>query len=214
MLQEQFFTALHQQFLLPVLRMHDTQRCLNFCYILHQHGFEILEITLTTPDALTLIETLSKAGHTVGAGTVLTLQQAYQAVTAGAQFLVSPGLSLEIARFAQSAQIPYLPGVYTASEVLQALELGCTRLKFFPARPVGPEYLKHLAAPFPEVKWLPTGGILLDEIPAWLDLPLLAIGQGSQFVSATALQQQDWSHISAELVQIRQRLRHWQGTFV
>lgn len=207
---DSFFSELHQQLVLPILRMQDPQLCLSFCRVLQQEGFGLLEITLTTPGALKLIQTLAAEGHGVGAGTVLNLNQAQQALAAGARFLVSPALNPEIAQLSQVAAIPYLPGVYTASEVVQALELGLTQLKFFPARPVGPEYLRHLAGPFPQVQWLPTGGIALDEIPDWLSLPVLAIGQGSRLISTTALQDRDWQAVAAELRQIRQRLWTWQ----
>ena len=204
------FSALKQQFLLPILRMSDPQLCLEFCRILSQEGLGILEITLTTPDALSLLHTLSTEGILIGAGTVLTRPQAEAALDAGAVFLVSPGLNPEIAALAHERSVAYLPGVYTASEVMQALALGLTRLKFFPAKPAGPEYLKHLSGPFPEVQWLPTGGLELSEIPLWLKLPLAGIGQGSRLVSAQALHRRDWERVRQELKAIQTQRNHWQ----
>ena len=206
---ENLFTALKQQLLLPILRMSDPQLCLEFCRVLSQEGLGILEITLTTPDALSLLRTLSAEGLRIGAGTVLTAQAAAAALDAGALFLVSPGLKPEIAALAHERNIAYLPGVYTASEVMQALALGLTRLKFFPAKPAGPEYLKHLSGPFPEIEWLPTGGIEWAEIPQWLDLPLAGIGQGSRLVSAQALHTGNWEHIRQELRERVTQCNHW-----
>lgn len=204
-----FETALHHQFVLPILRLDNPQTCLQLARCLVQTGFELLEITLTTPDALNLIASLAQEGICIGAGTVIHPREAEQALASGAQFLVSPGLSLEIAEQAQQAQVPYFPGVYTPTEVMLALNHGLTRLKLFPASTGGLDYLKHLQGPFPQVQWLPTGGLHFGELQAWKQAGVFAVGQGTRLVSSQALARQDWAAIQAELRAIRAEIQSW-----
>lgn len=201
-----FYEVLRTQFLLPILRLDDADACFKLAECLSQTGFPLLEITLTTPDALALIRRLNIAGVTCGAGTVLTAAQATAAIDAGSRFLVSPGLSAKIADIAAAAAVPYIGGVQTATEVMQALELGLSCLKLFPASSGGIEHLKALKGPFPQVSWLPTGGIEFAELPAWRAAGALAVGQGTRLVSASALARGDWDAIRAELTQIKQHL--------
>ena len=204
-----FELRLKQQFVLPILRLEDPQTCLHLSRSLVQAGFEILEITLTTPNALSLITTLANEGICIGAGTVLNKIEAEKALASGAQFLVSPGLSLEIADLAEKAQLPYFPGVYTPSEIMTALNHGLTRLKLFPASSGGLDYLKHLQGPFPEVQWLPTGGLHFAELQAWKRDGVLAVGQGTRLISPEALARQDWESIQQELRSLRAEIQTW-----
>lgn len=202
-----FLAALEQQRILPILRLEQASRCLKLAQTLFECGFKVLEITLDTPEAPRLIRQLNTMGAITGAGTLKHLEDADRALAAGAQFLVSPGLSLDIARRAQRAQTPYFPGVWTPTEVLLALSHGIQTLKLFPASVGGPEHLKHLRGPFPEVQWLPTGGIGLNEVPAYLQAGALAVGQGTRLVSAAALQAENWAQIAAELQDIQSYLQ-------
>ncbi|MBF2054363.1 MAG: bifunctional 4-hydroxy-2-oxoglutarate aldolase/2-dehydro-3-deoxy-phosphogluconate aldolase [Candidatus Sericytochromatia bacterium] len=206
MVSDDFLKALGQQQILPILRLDNARRCLKLAQTLFECGFKVLEITLDTPEAPRLIRQLNAMGAITGAGTLKHLADADRALAAGAQFLVSPGLSLEIARRAQHAQTPYFPGVWTPTEVLLALSHGIQTLKLFPASIGGPAHLKHLRGPFPEIQWLPTGGIGLNEVPAYLQAGALAVGQGTRLVSAAALQAEDWGQIQAELQGIHTHL--------
>jgi 2-dehydro-3-deoxyphosphogluconate aldolase/(4S)-4-hydroxy-2-oxoglutarate aldolase len=208
-LMKHFETALHRQFVLPILRLDDPQTCLHLARCLVKAGFEILEITLTTPEALKLIANLAQEGICIGAGTVLSKIEAERALASGAQFLVSPGLSLEIAQVANKAQLPYFPGVYTPSEVMTALNHGLTRLKLFPASTGGLDYLKHLQGPFPQVQWLPTGGLHFADLKAWQRAGVLAVGQGTRLISPAALARQDWASIEQELRSLQAEIQSW-----
>ena len=201
--------ALEQQVILPIIRLAEKQRCLTLCELIHQSGFECIEITLTSPHALELISRLAEQGVTVGAGTVLTLADAKAAVQAGAQYLISPGLNAEIVGFALKNSLPYIPGVFTPSEVMQALALGLTHLKLFPAEPLGTAHLKHFSGPFPQVKWFPTGGITFERIPDYLAAGAFAVGQGTRLVSAQALADEDWGTIQGELASIHAQTQLW-----
>jgi 2-dehydro-3-deoxyphosphogluconate aldolase / (4S)-4-hydroxy-2-oxoglutarate aldolase len=135
-------------------------------------GLPVLEVTLRTPVALDAIRQMSKVpGAIAGAGTVLNEAQLAQAIEAGAQFIVSPGLTNPLALAARDTQVPFLPGIATAADIMRGLDLGLDRFKFFPAEASGGiAALKALSGPFGDVRFCPTGGITLDNAPAWLAL--------------------------------------------
>ena len=133
-------------------------------------GLPVIEVTLRTPGALDAIRAMAGVdGAVVGAGTVLNEAHLAQAIEAGAQFIVSPGLTNPLALAARDTAIPFLPGVATASELMRGLDLGLDRFKFFPAEAAGGlPALKALAAPFGNVRFCPTGGITEQSAPEWL----------------------------------------------
>jgi 2-dehydro-3-deoxyphosphogluconate aldolase/(4S)-4-hydroxy-2-oxoglutarate aldolase len=145
-------------------------------------------VTLRTPAALDAISAMkSVRGAIVGAGTVLNPQLLDQAISAGAEFAVSPGLTHSLARAAADAPIPLLPGVATASDVMRALDHGFTRLKFFPAMAAGGILaLRGLSSVFGAVRFCPTGGISPDNAPEWLALPSVTCVGGTWLVPAGA----------------------------
>jgi 2-dehydro-3-deoxyphosphogluconate aldolase/(4S)-4-hydroxy-2-oxoglutarate aldolase len=149
-------------------------------------GLSVIEVTLRTPDALDAIRAMAGvAGAVVGAGTVLNEARLAQAIDAGAQFIVSPGLTNPMALAARDTAIPFLPGVATASDIMRGLDLGLERFKFFPAEAAGGlPALKALAAPFGNVRFCPTGGIRESSAPQWLAHPSVLCVGGSWIVPA------------------------------
>lgn len=149
-------------------------------------GLPVLEVTLRTPQALDCIRAMSKVpGAIVGAGTVLNPAQLDQAVEAGSQFIVAPGLTDGLTRAAIASGIAYLPGVATAADIMRGLDHGLSRFKFFPAETSGGlPALKALAGPFGEVRFCPTGGITVDNAPNWLAHPAVTCVGGSWIVPA------------------------------
>jgi 2-dehydro-3-deoxyphosphogluconate aldolase/(4S)-4-hydroxy-2-oxoglutarate aldolase len=142
-------------------------------------GLPVLEITLRTPGALDAIRQMSAVpGAIVGAGTVLNEVQLAQAIDAGGQFIVSPGLTNPLALAARDTGIAYLPGVATAADIMRGLDLGLDRFKFFPAEAAGGiAALKALSAPFFNARFCPTGGIRVDNAAEWLALDaVLCVG--------------------------------------
>ncbi len=140
-------------------------------------GIQLVEVTLTTRDALTAIETLRQdapEGALVGAGTVLTTRQAHDAVEAGAQFLVTPALTDAVV----GAEVPVLAGAYTATEAYAAMAAGAAAVKLFPASAGGPAYLKALRDPFPSIPFVPVGGVTLDQVAPYLIAGAVALGVG------------------------------------
>ena len=142
-------------------------------------GLRVLEVTLRTPQALDAIRAMAKVpGAIVGAGTVLNERQLEEAVDAGSQFIVSPGLTEPLARAVIKSGVAYLPGVATSGDIMRGLDLGLDRFKFFPAEASGGiAALKAQSAPFGQVRFCPTGGIRPDNAYDWLALPsVLCVG--------------------------------------
>jgi len=149
----------------------------------------VLEVTLRTPLALEAIRQMARVdGAIVGAGTVLNEVQLAQAIDAGSRFIVSPGLTNPLALAARDTEIPFLPGIAIAADIMRGLDLGLDRFKFFPAEASGGiPALKALSAPFANVRFCPTGGIRPDTAPDWLALPSVLCVGGTWFVKpATA----------------------------
>ncbi len=133
-------------------------------------GLPVVEVTLRTPYALEVIRTLSRVeGLLVGAGTVVSLQQLDQALSAGAQFVVTPGLDADIVQMCQGKDVPIFPGAVTPTEIMQALNLGLPAVKFFPSNIYGGlPAIEALSGPFPTMKFMPTGGVSLENLATFL----------------------------------------------
>ena len=169
----------------PVVVIKELSETDKILTALKNNGINTAEITFRTACAAEAIAYACKnyPEMSVGAGTVINAKQCEAALAAGAQFIVSPGLSVAVANICRERGIPYYPGCVTPTEIMQALELGITTVKFFPANVYGGlKAMKALAAPFPQIKFIPTGGVdrsNIDEFLAWDKIA--AIG-GSFFV--------------------------------
>lgn len=164
---------------IPVLVIEDAATARPLAEALVRGGLKVLEVTLRTPAALDAIAEMKKVeGAIVGAGTVVSTQQFEQAIAAGSEFIVSPGLTEQLAEPIVNSQVPYLPGVATAGDIMRGYALGLRHFKFFPAETSGGlKALKALAAPFYEAKFCPTGGISEVTAPDWLAFdPVLCVG--------------------------------------
>ncbi|WP_018526096.1 bifunctional 4-hydroxy-2-oxoglutarate aldolase/2-dehydro-3-deoxy-phosphogluconate aldolase [Alkalispirochaeta alkalica] len=162
--------------------------------VLVEEGFPLVEITFRNEAARDNIAALVQdvPGAVVGAGTVLTREQALEACAAGARFLVSPGLAPEVGLVADQEGIPYIPGVFTPSEIQVALERRWRTLKFFPAEAGGgPGFIQALAPVYPGVSFIPTGGVGIGNLGAYLRLPSVVACGGSFLVPSRALRERD-----------------------
>src|SRR5690606_9983714 len=155
---------------IPVLVIDDADRASELAEALVAGGLRVLEVTLRTPAALKAIEAMRGVeGAIVGAGTVINPDQFRDAISAGAEFLVSPGLLEPLVRGALDRNVPVLPGIATASDIMRGLALGIDRFKFFPAVAAGRVgAVKPLAAPFAPCGFCPTGGLAAEAAPEWL----------------------------------------------
>ena len=156
---------------IPVVVIKDAKDTIPTLKALKDGGINCAEITFRTACAAQAISDGVKAfpDMNIGAGTVINLAQAKKAVEAGAKFIVSPGLSTDVAKYARKKNIAYYPGCVTPTEILQALDLGIDIVKFFPANVYGGlKALKALSAPFPQIKFIPTGGVDLTNLSEFL----------------------------------------------
>jgi 2-dehydro-3-deoxyphosphogluconate aldolase/(4S)-4-hydroxy-2-oxoglutarate aldolase len=164
---------------IPVLVIEDAATAQPLAEALVRGGLRVLEVTLRTEAALDAIREMKKVpGAIVGAGTAVSTQQFEQVMKAGAEFIVSPGLTDRLGDAIVTSGVPYLPGVATAGDIMRGYELGLRHFKFFPAETSGGlKALKALAAPFYEAKFCPTGGITPATAPDWLAFdPILCVG--------------------------------------
>lgn len=185
---------------IPVLTIEKVEHAVPLARALTAGGLRVLEVTLRTPAGLPAIEAMRKAvpDAVVGVGTITRAEDFVAAGNAGAQFGVSPGLTVEIANAAKTAAFPLLPGIMTPTELIAGLRWEFTTFKLFPAQQAGGvNMLKALAGPFPDVVFCPTGGITRATAPEFLSLPNVACIGGSWVAPADRVRAGDWSAIEA-----------------
>lgn len=184
---------------IPVLVIDDASQARPLAEALVAGGLTVLEVTLRTPAALEAIRRMNLVpGAIVGAGTVTNQQQLDEARQAGAEFIVSPGLTEPLGKAAIASGLPFLPGVTNPGDIMRGLDLGLTHFKFFPAMAAGGvPALKALSGPFFQCKFCPTGGITRETVPDWLALDeVLCVGgswivpKGASMEEVTALARQ------------------------
>jgi 2-dehydro-3-deoxyphosphogluconate aldolase / (4S)-4-hydroxy-2-oxoglutarate aldolase len=182
----------------PVVVLADADRAEGLADALVAGGLHVAEVTFRTAAAAESIRRMAKhPGLVVGAGTVVRAEQVDQAADAGARFVVSPGLSAAVVARARERGIDVLPGVVTPSEVIAALDLGISTLKFFPAAQYGGvATLKALASPFPGVRFIPTGGVSLADLVDYLSLPTVPAVGGSWMVRPDLVAAGDFAAIT------------------
>lgn len=169
---------------IPVLVVDEAAHAVTVAEALVAGGLPVLEVTLRTPAAVDVIRAMKQVpGAIVGAGTVLNPQELDHALNAGAEFIVSPGLTESLGRAAVASGVPFLPGTATASDVMRGFDLGLTHFKFFPAEASGGiAALKAITAPFGRARFCPTGGVTAASAPEWLALEAVLCVGGSWVV--------------------------------
>jgi 2-dehydro-3-deoxyphosphogluconate aldolase / (4S)-4-hydroxy-2-oxoglutarate aldolase len=168
-----------------ILRSEDAGRAEEVVVVLLENGIRSLELTLTTKGALKVMERLASsvpAGTDLGMGTVLTAEDVDRAVDAGARFVVSPSVVPAVIEAAARHGIASYPGAFTPTEIHAAWSGGASAVKLFPGGALGPDYLKAVRAPLPDVPLIPTGGVEVEAVGAWLAAGAIAVGLGSPLV--------------------------------
>ncbi|GAA2329676.1 bifunctional 4-hydroxy-2-oxoglutarate aldolase/2-dehydro-3-deoxy-phosphogluconate aldolase [Dactylosporangium salmoneum] len=177
-----FDTLLSGRPLVAILRGVPAPTAVALATAVWDSGLGVVEVPIQTPAAVECLRAVAAAGAErgalVGAGTVVTAEQVAVAAAAGAVFTVAPGLDAEVVAASRAAGLPHLPGVATPTEVHHALKAGCTWLKAFPAGSLGPGWIRELRGPFPDAKFVATGGIGADNARDYLDAGALALGVG------------------------------------
>jgi 2-dehydro-3-deoxyphosphogluconate aldolase/(4S)-4-hydroxy-2-oxoglutarate aldolase len=172
--------------IVSIIRGIQAYNVLAIAEALYEGGIRSMEITLNSPNALPVIENLvHKMGDKmlVGAGTVLQATNALDAINAGAKFILSPIVDNRVIQVTKQHGVVSIPGAFTATEIYQAFTCGADIIKIFPAS-IGPEYIKDLRGPFPQIPLMPTGGVHLNNIPGFLKAGAVAFGIGSALVKA------------------------------
>jgi 2-dehydro-3-deoxyphosphogluconate aldolase / (4S)-4-hydroxy-2-oxoglutarate aldolase len=198
MIMEDLDTILSRQPVIPVLSIPDASTAARLAETLVGAGLPVIEVTLRTPAALQAMTAMAKVpGAIVGAGTVLAAPQLEASARAGARFIVTPGLTPATVAAARAVGVPILPGVATASELMQGLDLGLARFKFFPAEASGGRpLLSALYGPFPDVRFCPTGGITPELAESYLALANVACVGATWVASRAAVEAQAWDDIA------------------
>jgi 2-dehydro-3-deoxyphosphogluconate aldolase / (4S)-4-hydroxy-2-oxoglutarate aldolase len=191
--------SLSQGRIVAVIRLEQYDQALHVAEALLEGGITAIEFTLTGAGALEAIsETRAALGDRmrIGVGTVLDSRAAESAIAAGAQFAVTPVVRPAVIDVCRARDVPVLCGALTPTEVLTAHEAGADMIKIFPARVVGPQYLRDLLAPLPGLQLVPTGGIDASNARAYLDAGAVAVGIGGRLVSPPAVASRDWNQIT------------------
>ncbi|GAA8647643.1 bifunctional 4-hydroxy-2-oxoglutarate aldolase/2-dehydro-3-deoxy-phosphogluconate aldolase [Helicobacter pylori] len=198
-MQDRIIEVLRISPIVPVVVIEDIKDAVPLAQSLIEGGIHIIEVTLRSSCALEAIELIAKnvPKMRVGAGTILNPTQLEQAQNRGAEFLISPGLTIKLLEYAKKKDMPLIPGVSSSSEVMQALELGYNALKFFPAEYCGGvKLLNAFNGPFKGVKFCPTGGISADNMHSYLNLENVLCVGGSWLTSKNLIQNKEWDKIT------------------
>ncbi|PUD50212.1 bifunctional 4-hydroxy-2-oxoglutarate aldolase/2-dehydro-3-deoxy-phosphogluconate aldolase [Helicobacter pylori] len=198
-MQDKTIEVLQISPIIPVVVIENIKDAVPLAQSLIEGGIPIIEVTLRSSCALEAIELIAKnvPKMRVGAGTILNLTQLEQAQNRGAEFLISPGLTIKLLEHAKKKDMPLIPGVSSSSEVMQALELGYNALKFFPAEYCGGvKLLNAFNGPFKGVKFCPTGGISADNMRSYLNLENVLCVGGSWLTPKDLIQNKEWDKIT------------------
>ncbi|MEL0345683.1 bifunctional 4-hydroxy-2-oxoglutarate aldolase/2-dehydro-3-deoxy-phosphogluconate aldolase [Streptococcus pneumoniae] len=179
---------LKENYIFAVIRGKDEQDAKEIARHAVLGGIRNIEITFSTPNAATVIKELQEefsddSSVVIGAGTVMNLNLAQEAIGAGASFLVSPHFDKKIQELAQETGVLYFPGCATATEIVTASQAGCSIIKLFPGGVLGPGFIKDIHGPVPEVNLMPSGGVSVDNVADWKKAGACAVGIGSALAS-------------------------------
>jgi 2-dehydro-3-deoxyphosphogluconate aldolase/(4S)-4-hydroxy-2-oxoglutarate aldolase len=174
--------------LVAVVRADSPERATKTAEACAAGGVAAIEISFTVPEAAEAIKFVAsklnaKGELLIGAGTVLDPETARVAILAGAEYIVSPSLNSETARLCNRYQIPYMPGAATLREIVEAMECGASIVKIFPGETLGPDFVKAVNAPLPQAPLMPTGGVSLDNVAAWMRAGCVAVGVGGHLTA-------------------------------
>jgi 2-dehydro-3-deoxyphosphogluconate aldolase/(4S)-4-hydroxy-2-oxoglutarate aldolase len=182
--------AIETMGVVAVIRLKDPGKLRAVVDALAEGGVRALEVTMTVPGAIELIRQLAPtlpAGFLLGAGTVTDVATATAVIDAGAKFVVGPVFRPDVIRACHDRDVPAMPGCFSPTEIFAAHECGADIVKVFPATSLGPQFLKDVRAPLPQVKLMPTGGVTLENAGDWIRAGAVAVGLGSALIDARAI---------------------------
>ena len=213
--KHQVIASLRESGLVAVIRTENPTDLVAVCRALSKGGVKFVEITMTVPDALEIVhgavQQLGGTGVMLGVGTVLDGETARAAILSGAKFVVSPGFNVEVVRICNTYGVVVMPGALTPTEVINAWKSGADVIKIFPGDIGGPEYIKALKEPLPQVELLPTKGVDFETAPAFIKAGAIAVGTGSALVSKALINNKDYAHITENAVRLTKIIRDARG---
>jgi 2-dehydro-3-deoxyphosphogluconate aldolase/(4S)-4-hydroxy-2-oxoglutarate aldolase len=214
MTKEEVWSLIEETGIIPAIRVPSAQDALFGAAAIYRGGIRIIELTMTVPGALGVIKELRRTHPelVIGAGTVLTVETAQACLDAGAEFITSPGLDLEIVEFAVKRNVVVIPGVLTPTEVMLSRKSGADLVKVFPCASVGgPSYIHALKAPFPDVRMVASGGVNQQTAGDFIRAGAFALGIREELIPAEAIEGRDldWiRELTQRFLAIVKRARH------
>jgi 2-dehydro-3-deoxyphosphogluconate aldolase/(4S)-4-hydroxy-2-oxoglutarate aldolase len=198
--KREIFNRMISEALIPVIRVSSAKEAIDVADAIKEGGVSFLEITMTVQGAIDVIKELTqkyKDEIIVGAGTILDPETGRAALLAGAQFIVSPTLNLDLIQLAHRYSAVVIPGAMTPTEILTAWNAGADMVKVFPAAQLGgPEYLKAIRGPLPQILLVPTGGVNLQNAGAFIKAGATALGVGGELVDKKAIKDKKFNVIT------------------
>ena len=185
--------------IVAIIRVQEAEKLKKIIEAIYKGGISAVEITMTVPNAIQLIEKMSEEvdkNIILGVGSVLNKSVAEDAIKAGAKYVVSPVLKKEIIETAHKFDVPAMPGCFTPTEIQTAYEYGADIIKVFPADVVGMAFFKAVLAPLPHLKLMPTGGVSLTNAGDWIKVGACAVGVGSALLDKKAIQEENYSKLT------------------
>ena len=201
--------------IVAIIRATSGDQLVNVARALYEGGIDVIEVTFTVPNVLEILAAVRKdLGQKIllGAGTVLDPETCRAALLAGAEFIVSPSLNLDVIKLCKRYGKLVMPGAFTPTEIVTAWEAGADIVKLFPADCVGPNYLKALRGPLPQVRILPTGGVDLKTLPDFFKAGACAVGLGGQLVEKAAVESGNMTRIRDLAAQYVALVKQTRGT--
>ena len=199
--------------LVAIVRTDSPEKALKIAKACYKGGVAAIEISFTTPGAADVIRELSSAFRPeeliIGAGTVLDPETARIAILAGAQYIISPSLNIETIKLCNRYQVPTMPGAMTMKEIIEAMEAGADIIKIFPGDMVGPDFIKAIKGPLPQVLLMPTGGVSLENVSEWIKNGAVAVGVGGQMMEGAKYE--DYAAITNVAMQFVAKIKQARG---
>lgn len=214
MTKQEILKTVFDEKVVAVVRVDDSDKLRKVIHAIYEGGVKIIEITMTVPNAISMIEKMTaEFGDNVliGVGSVIDKQTAEDAVKAGANYVVSPVTKKEVVETVLKLDKPVMPGAFTPTEALNAFEMGADIVKIFPADVLGMSFFKGVLAPMPHLKLMPTGGVSLTNAGDWLKAGACAVGVGSALIEKAAIKNEDYAKLTSNAKIIIETIKNYEA---
>jgi 2-dehydro-3-deoxyphosphogluconate aldolase/(4S)-4-hydroxy-2-oxoglutarate aldolase len=210
--KEKVVKAIIRQGFLPLYFHPDENTSVEILRVLYEQGVRVVEYTNRGKQALKNLRILAKESYTqfpdliLGLGTVMDSKAGAKAIQNGADFLVSPGYTKELARFSDDENTLWIPGCMSPTELIEAQNDGLSLIKIFPASSLGPSFLKSAREVFPDLLFIPTGGVDFDQVESWFSAGASAVGMGGSLISKTSMDNRDFEEIKIKITSLTRQI--------